>query len=69
MVNTLELVFRNTAGQEVVMSLADPKAGLSRADAETVMQAIIAENVFTSKGGDLLEIVDARIRSRSTQSL
>ncbi|KYZ76472.1 hypothetical protein AXX12_08550 [Anaerosporomusa subterranea] len=69
MVKTLELVFRNESGQEVTLSLADPKDALTKAEAQTVMQDIIAKNIFTSKGGDLTDAVDARVRSRDTVSL
>jgi hypothetical protein len=33
------------------------------------MEDMIAKNIFTSKGGDLAEVVDARVRSRDTVSL
>lgn len=69
MVKTLELVFRNQSGKEITISLADPKDGLTKAQAQTVMQDIIAKNIFTSKGGNLQEIVDARVRSRDAVSL
>jgi hypothetical protein len=69
MVKTLELVFRNDSGQEVTLSLADPKDTLTKAEAQTVMQDIITKNIFTSKGGDLTDAVDARVRSRDTVSL
>lgn len=69
MVKTLELVFRNEAGQEVTMSLADPKDALTKAEATAVMQDIITKDIFTSKGGGLTDVVDARVRSRDTASL
>lgn len=69
MVKTLELVFRNQSGQEVTISLADPKDALTKAEAQTVMLDIIAKNIFTSKGGDLTDAVDARVRSRDTVPL
>lgn len=69
MTKTLELVFRNASGQEVTISLADPKDTLARSEAQTVMEDIIAKNIFTSKGGDLTDVVDARVRSRDTVAL
>ena len=69
MVKTLELVFRNESGQSVTISLADPKDGLTLAEAQNVMQDMIAKSIFNSKGGNLIEAVDARIRSRDTVSL
>lgn len=69
MVKTLELVFRNQSGKEVTISLADPKETLTLSQAQSVMQDIIAKNVFITKGGELKDIVDARIRTRDAVSL
>jgi hypothetical protein len=56
------MVFRNEAGAEATISLADPKDALTLAEVQTVMQDIIVKNIFTTKGGDLLDVVEARIR-------
>ncbi len=64
MVKTLELVFRNTSGQSVTVSLADPKSDLTLTQAQVVMQDIISKNIFTSKGGDLAEAVGAYTQPR-----
>lgn len=69
MTKTLEMVFRNQAGKEVVLSIADPKDNLTKAQVAPVMQDIIAKNVFTTKGGDLVQAVDVRIRTRDAVSL
>lgn len=69
MVKTLEMVFHNAAGKEIVVSVAEPKDDLTLAQVHTVMQDIISKNIFTTKGGDLTEIADARIRSRDAVSL
>jgi hypothetical protein len=61
---TLELVFRNAAGKEVTISLADPKEDLTKAQVDAVMEDIISRSVFTSKTGDLTQIVESRIRTR-----
>jgi len=63
MVKTLEMVFRNESGKEVVLSIAEPKEDLTLAQVNTVMQDIVAKNVFSTKTGDLVQIVEARIRS------
>lgn len=62
MKKTLEMVFRNEAGSEVTISLADPKDGLTLAGVQAVMNDIIAQNIFTTKGGDLADVVEGRIR-------
>lgn len=62
MKKTLEMVFRNAAGAEATISIGDPKDGLTLAEVQTVMQDIIAKNIFSTKGGDLSDVVEARIR-------
>lgn len=69
MKKTLEMAFRNQSGKEIRLSLPDPKTDLTRTQVETVMQTIISKNIFTSKGGDLTQIVDVRLRSSDTSSL
>ncbi|MGI6093486.1 MAG: DUF2922 domain-containing protein [Veillonellaceae bacterium] len=69
MTKTLEMVFRNNEGKETVISLADPRDDLTRAEVDVVMQDIIAKNIFLTKSGDLMQIVDARIRTRESVSL
>ena len=69
MTKTLEMVFRNQDGKEVTVRMADPKDDLTKAQVDPVMQDIIAKNVFTTNGGDLVQIVDARIRTGDAVSL
>lgn len=66
MTKTLSMVFRDAAGKEVTISLADPKDGLTLAEVRTVMQDVVSRNIFMSKNGDLVETGDARILSRDT---
>lgn len=69
MTKTLELVFRNASGKEVTVSVAEPKADLTKAQVDVVMQDIVAKNIFSTTGGDLVQVVDARIRTRDAISL
>lgn len=69
MTKTLEMVFRNENGNTVTLAVPDPKDALTRAQVETVMQNIIAKNVFTSRGGELKQIADVRLRSRDVVAL
>ncbi|MPN47347.1 hypothetical protein SDC9_194949 [bioreactor metagenome] len=69
MTKTLEMVFRNQEGKETVVSLADPRDNLTKAEVDTVMQDIVAKNIFSTKGGDLVQLVDARIRTRDSVAL
>jgi len=69
MVKTLEMVFRNESGKEVTISLLEPKDNLTLAAVNTVMQDMIAKNIFSTKTGDLVQIVEARIRSNDVAVL
>ena len=69
MAKTLELVFRNQSGKEVTINLANPKDDVTQAQAKTVMQDILTKNIFSTKGGDLAQIVDARVLTRDAVSL
>ena len=69
MAKTLEMVFRSEGGKEVMLSIADPKENLTLAEVKTVMEDIIAKQVFESKTGDLSQIVEARINSKDTAVL
>ncbi|AJQ26059.1 DUF2922 domain-containing protein [Pelosinus fermentans] len=69
MAKTLEMVFRSEGGKEVTLSIADPKENLTLAEVKTVMEDIIAKQVFESKTGDLSQIVEARINSKDTAVL
>jgi len=61
----LEMVFRNQAGDLVTISVIDPRPDVTAAEAEAAMDTIIAQNIFTSPGGDLVEKVEARIVERT----
>ena len=63
MVQTLEMVFRNESGKEVVINMLEPKDNLTLTEVSTVMQDIISKNIFSTASGDLVQVVEARIRS------
>lgn len=69
MTKTLEMVFRNQEGKETVISLADPRDDVTKAEVDTVMQDIVTKNIFTTKSGDLVQAVEARIRTRDAVAL
>lgn len=69
MTKTLEMVFRNESGSEVSLQLNNPKDELTLAQVQTVMQDIIAKNIFTTKGGDLTDVVEAQVRVRDVIAL
>ncbi len=60
----LELQFLNEAGTRATIGLADPKEDLTDLEVKGAMEAILAEDVFTSPRGDLVAVAGARIVSR-----
>ena len=69
MAKTLEMVFRDTMGKEVIISLPDPKDSITLAQVQAVMQDIVTRNIFVTKNGDFVQLGDARIVSRDTTVL
>lgn len=65
----LELKFRNAAGQSRTITVKNPKDGLTKEEVDTAMNAIMAANVFTSNGGDLVEAVEGRVRTTTLDVL
>lgn len=66
MVKTLEMVFRNGSGKEVTLSMTDAKDNLTLAEVKAVMQDIVSKNIFSTKSGDLVQVVEARMRSKDS---
>lgn len=62
MKKVLEMGFRNEAGKVVNILLSDPKDTLTKSEVTTLMQDVIAKNIFSTNDGDLVQIVDAVIR-------
>jgi hypothetical protein len=65
----LRMVFRNQSDGNVTINLNDPRADLTTAEIETAMDLIIARNVFTSSGGDLVSKQDIRVIDTTTNDL
>ena len=66
---TLRMVFRNQAGRNVTMSLDNPRSDLTAAEVEAAMDLVIARNILTSSGGDLVSKQDIRIIDSTTDDL
>ncbi len=57
----LELIFKNTAGKSARISVQDPKDDLTTEEVQALMDNIVAKNVFETTGGNLVEVVGARL--------
>ena len=62
MEKTLELVFKNAEGDTKVITVTDPREGITAQEADEAMDIILATNVIETSGGDLVEAVEARLR-------
>lgn len=57
----LQMVFKNTAGEKVTISVDDPKDTLTEAQIKTAMETIIEKNIFMKNNYDLISAVEAKI--------
>lgn len=58
---TLRLVFKNQAGSNYTISLDEPVDTLTSAEIEQAMDLIIARNIISTSGGDLVVKQDIKI--------
>ncbi len=65
----LRMSFNTALGSAVSITLPDPKADLTAAQIEAVMDQIIAKNIFTGTGGDYLSKRDVKIIDTATNDL
>ena len=59
----LDLVFRNAAGKKVTLNIEEPKTGVTKAEIDAAMQVVVANNIFNTSGGDIVEAVEGRLRT------
>ena len=62
----LELVFRNAAGKKVSLNIEEPKTGMKKAEIDAAMQVVVENNIFNTSGGDIVEAVEGRLRTVTT---
>lgn len=62
----LELVFRNAAGKKVSLNIEEPKTGIKKAEIDAAMQTVVENNIFNTTGGDIVEAVEGRLRTITT---
>lgn len=65
----LELKFKNADGKIVTYSLEQPIEPVDPVSVTEAMEDIISQNVFTSSGGDLVEVHSARIVERYEEEI
>ena len=62
----VELIFRTSLDGQFTMNVPEPREDLTLASATTVMHTIIDKNVFMTKTGELVGIIEARIHTSET---
>ena len=62
-ISAFNLIFTKSDGAKKTLSIADPREGLTLAEAKTAADKIIAANVLTSGGLELTEFTEARIKT------
>lgn len=65
----LQMTFTNEDGKTVMISVADPKEGLTTEEVRDTMQLIIDRGIFVSSGGALVAIKGARLVARDVTEL
>lgn len=65
----LRMTFNNASGNAVTITLPQPKADLTAAQIETVMDQIITKNIFLTSGGELISKRDIKIVDTTTNDL
>lgn len=68
-VQTLELRFMNELNRQVTIRVPNPKPGLTAEEISIVMDTLLANVVFSGNAGFLSKKIDARIVSRSVDTL
>lgn len=61
MTKRLVMSFRNADGNRVSLSVDDPRENITDEEVKAAMQTVLAQDIFDSNGGNLVEIVDATI--------
>ncbi|OLO39006.1 hypothetical protein BTR23_10725 [Alkalihalophilus pseudofirmus] len=67
MTKRLELVFENEQAKTVTLSLDNPVYPVDPVAIATAMDEIIAQNAFTSAGGNLVAKKSARVVDRTVE--
>ncbi|MDR3600811.1 MAG: DUF2922 domain-containing protein [Desulfosporosinus sp.] len=65
----LRMTFNTATGSAVSITLPDPKADLTSAQIEAVMDQIIAKDIFLTSGGALVSKRDVKIVGTTTDDL
>ncbi len=65
----LQMVFLNSAGRNVSISVADCRSDLQEAEVDALMNNIYNANVFDTTGGEIVGMVRAQVISREVDTI
>lgn len=68
-VKVLEMEFNTSAGKTAAIRMLDPRDNVTQAEVEAAMDVLIAQNVFTISGGNLVSKKGAQVVTRDTTEL
>ena len=66
---TLQMIFWNVNNGRVTVSIAEPKDDVTGQEVQNAMEEIISQNIINTTGGDLVEVVGARVITRQVVEL
>ena len=69
MAKKLVMSFLTAQGATSSMTVDEPKEALTEAEVRTVMESIIAQNIFNTSKGDLAEIKSAEVITTTEEIL
>lgn len=67
--DTLEIVFTLIDGRTSIMSIPEPKAGLSKSEVEVLANLIVSKQIFQVKGVLMSKVKDFYLRQVNTTTL
>lgn len=69
MATKLRMSFKNESDNTSSISIDDPKPDITALEVQTVMDDIIAKNIFATNGGDLVAVKGAEVVSTTVNEL
>ncbi len=65
----LSMSFKNAADRTSSYTIDDPRADISEAEVQAVMEDMITRNIFNTSGGDLKSIASAKVTTTDVTQL
>ena len=65
----LEMEFKNVEGKKFSLTIDDPREDVTEEEIRTVMDDIVAKNIFSTTGGDVVSPVGARVITTTVEEL